>query len=605
MSEDQLPSQEQMDAMRLERLNRTFLKEQEPYVSQTAKQMFRKMVVEERVMPVNAIAFVKRQADVLHGVGFPTTLTTLGRVDFPVQTAPADSDYSPIEYLSTVYPGDTIFPLRQRAQIQRAAAATAVDGMDPIVRRELARKGLLGYEKTKTKLDPKMLDVRLYRGASSPEHMIGVTVAAARCAGSATKRELFERVVRTQFQRRSESYQETVQSYSEDSVSRAAQELQELCAPENITFLLDRISQDAGSWVEQTFSHEPPVIPFGELEVEQICDIFEQDIFWFADWSEEEVQNLVSSFRDAVSSRVMLALIHEDRKTVPGYIEAAFPEKRALRFIELYLGSLDDIVEPLVEAHVTEMVREWADWLHVTMQGSTLAADLDRYVREVFGELMEARDAGEELLKEAANSSFPDNVVAFPKKKTTPEESKSNFASMKENLALLLTYVGDQLAITPPKYRARFFGVVQHLSRAYVKLMLRGEQQSTLTTSDLYSAYRSWTDMQSVYRLFRLVTQDDERGHDAVSAVIDDEIATMPDDEFVRLYESMYANHGAATFGVKIFSETYSWGGKDGYANSLPRARDRLVALCENSPELFSGEFYKEYQDWKKEYGGK
>lgn len=585
-----MPSQEELAQQKRKRLARELPKDTvRPYVPMAVRKQLVRLVEEKRTYPANAVKYLTERAHILREVEFPQELFKLDRSQLPKHTADQQLDYSPLDYMTVTYRGLSLWPLRQAAIIQRWGANKDVGEMDPIVRREAARIGMLDMERKMTKLSPEMPDVRELRGASLAPDLMGLVKAVCRCQDSELKREMLMSTLQIRLHARAERLGGT----------NTTDELNELAEPENLAFMCEQVNAHAGGWVEQRFERNAPVAVLGGLELKQYFQLFERDVFWYADWPEEDVRKFRESFEEELRRHLRGAIFSGVHTSVEVYARELLGAESKTRYVEMYLGKpLHQIITEEAEAEVTELLESTEYVMKDTAEGGDIPFMVEEMIHGVVDDIIKAETAEEKepaggKKKQDANE-YSNMVRLFPEPASAPARPEPTTA---DNFALIMKQLTLALRFTPKEMHERLAGLARRLGELYIR-EITGPDFEKLRTSDLYSVYHSHSRTQDLHKLIRRFVGD-EPARELIYSIEEARLGEMTDEEFASLYNAMRNNHGPAVFGKQIFSEEYDWVGVEGFRNSLPVARQRLVRLLEERPELFNDKMNRDFRKWK------
>lgn len=612
-----LPTPQEMIAKRQERLDAAFTPEQRRYLPEAMRHQLEAMTKD--TYPANAVEFLTTRVSILEKSQLPPDVFAVERSSLPQHLGRADFEYPVIDLLSTAYPGGTSVPIKQLAMIERDKKSQSIRGMDPLLRRQMAQQGMLEHERTMTRLNPKGADSNLL-SASRVEHIFGVIRAAERCYDSTLKTDLFQRTIHHRFDRRIANYEEAMQK-KYGAPSDGAVALQELSDPANLTLLQEHIHQTAGAWVREKFP------PGGEMRflqtptIEQCLEIFDSDIFWFADWPDKDIQKLIADFSAQLPEYIQGTVLFNDesRKSISGFAESAFPSKRAARHIEMYTGTpLKEMVAEQVRIAITEDISITSEIIVDTLRGGEIPMAIKGIVDEMIATLkkMDVRKQQPETTPTAVEQTSKSNVVDLAAYRTKQEEKfkVAPHTTVVENLKFLLETIIDKVEFTPPEFRARYFGICQTLDRAYIQSVFQTDRH-TLAMPDIYGLYRGKgrSVFYDIYRLTNFVLGDEATSLRTIHELIDENMLKMNDSEFAQLYDRFFTQDASGSFfkhtvAVKkertLYEKTSTTRRAPPtptlkeYMNILPQTRERLERLLTEQPNLFSTELQTAYSRW-------
>lgn len=612
-----LPTKEEMIAKRKERLAAAFTPSQIPYIPESMRRQLSAMT--EETYPANAVEFLTTRVEILEKSQLPTEIFAINRTNLPKPTGRADFDYPVVDFMATAYPGETVVPIKQLAMIERLKKNKEIAGMDPIVRRQLAQQGLLEYERRLTKFNLKGADSGL-RSAARVEHIFGIVRSAERCYDSALKTDLFTRVLRQRFAKRIASYdQEMQEKFGVPSDSAAA--LRELSEPSNVRAVQEHIHQTAGPWVDEKFPREATVTFLQTPTIEQCLQVFDSDIFWFADWSDKDIQKLIADFSAQLPKYIQSTVLFNDesRKSISGFAESAFPSERAARHIEMYAGTpLKEMVAEQVRIAITEDISITSEIIVDTLSGGEIPMAIKGIVDEMITALkkMDTRKQQPDTAPTAVEQTGKSNVVDLAAYRAKQEKKfkVEPHTTVAENLKFLLETIIDKVEFTPPEFRARYFGICQTLDRAYIQSVFQTDRH-TLAMPDVYGLYRGKdrSVFYDIYRLTKFVLGDQEASLRTIHQLIDENMEKMNDTDFAKLYDRFFTQddrggffqHAVAVKKERTLYEKTSTARQTSptstlkeYMNILPQTRERLERLLTEQPNLFSAELQAAYSRW-------
>ncbi len=609
-----VPTPAELAEQKKDRLAKEIPEADRLYLPEAIRTQLAQFVDEDGIYPGHAVVFLKKRLDFLRRSEIPPSVFEIGRQDLPHHTAPEELDYPVLDYLTAVYFNASLFPLRSLAAIGNTAGQRRVHQMDPIVRRELARQGLLDYEKMSTShINPNAPDVKKLRAAMFGGDMLSFVRAAVNCHDSGFKQSLFHRIVQHRLTVRADNLDELIRKASgkKDDESNTGQELRELTDPDNIDYLMQRLHTEAGPWVSQHFATDAEVVHLPNAKVEDYLEVFDHNIFWFEDWDEETTKRYLAGFAQSVEEAIELAFEGiEEAQSVNGYAELAIPAARGAQYIEMYLGTtLEQLVTETIHERLTEYISSTLYVYKDTLEGGRLPYELDQFMEELISRMSKERTAAESPeLTESANEgpshvSEPSNVIDLAavraqRAKVHTPEPVSPQSTLSENLNIMLREIAGQVKCVPTPLRKRFFDVSTRIGTAYVRTILH-EDRKTLTTTDLYVGYKSHSKLYNLTRLNNFIMGADQ-GMAATQLIIDDELANLSDEEFADVFGNVMDNYNGRSFSISVFSEQYQWLGQGSYRNALAKSRDRLIHLLEDQPSIFNSDrLVQEYRRWK------
>lgn len=617
-----VPTGEQLVKQKRARLAQEFPEPDSQYLPKAIRALLVELIEKDGIYPASAVGFLRKRVEFLRGSEIPPSLFSISRQDLPHHSAPDELDYPVLDYLTAAYFGASLFPLRSLAAMGSTGAKKRVQGMDPLVRRELRRKGLLDYEKTTgtSRLSSKAPDVRKLRAAMYGGDILAITRAAVNCYGNPLKQSMFRGIMHARLTLRADNLDAKVDRAkgSDDAESTTGQELRELADPANIDYVMERLDTEAKPWVEQQYAPDAEVIQLPNARVEDYIEVFDNNIFWFQDWDEETIKRYLTGFAKSVEEAIEAALeTLDETKSVGGYADLAIPAARGAQYVEMYLGTtLEQLVTDTIEQRLQEYISS-SLWVYKdTIGGGRLPYEIDEFLRELFDEWTEKVRAAEEPAMERPAANDIDTADVAPlnnvidlaavraerAQATAIEPAKQS--TLSENLTIILRAIGNEVKRVPTELRQRFVHLSARIGAACVRAILQ-EQRTNLHTVDLYVTYKSHSKLSQLNRLNGMILGPDQ-GMDATQSIIDSELSNLSDEEFAEVFRYVAANHGIASFGTQVFSEQYRWEGRGGYTNTLPKSRDRLIRLLEERPSIFNSDLLvNEYQRWKEKQGVK
>ena len=599
----EMPTPDQIRAKQHQRLDRDLDPEGVgKFVAPSVLAQLHKLVDTNQIYPANAVKYLRTRSEIFSRAELPAPLLQTTREQLPKKTAADEVDYSPVDYLATVFRGAPLFPLIVMAKIQRWKAGENDKEMDPIVRREAARKGLLSHTRSLTKLDPRAADVRMLRGASYPLDVIGLVKAASRCEESDKKRALFKNVARTRLRAKAERY----------GGKHTATELHELTEEENLDFILTQLHSQANEWVDENYPPEASVSNIGDLKLEDYLRVFESNVFWFADWPDEQIEKYLDDFEVTFRQYIRGALFWERGRKIKNYASLILKSESKVNYIEMYLGKP---VREIIEEEATAAVGEEINSIRVVFEDTLAGGDFPEWIVGIVEDVIKEFEAGkdeqevpeakakkEEVKGEDVDvNDEKDNVVElFPAQKEIAEAAadvlEEDTTRKDRNLAIIINQLIRSLEFIPDEMQQRFFQLCHRIADAYITETISNPDVH-IDTGDLLSSYKKYTKFYDLFKVYRRMFGE-QKARTTINRLIDTSINELPDEEFAEVYNRIWRNHGPATFARQVFSETYMWVGAE-QTNSLPASRARVVGLMEKQPGLFDEKLLSTFQRWK------
>lgn len=603
------PSQTDWALKRMERLEAEIATPAFQYANPATIRQLRQMVAVGGIFPANARNLIRERARILHNENFPPELFQIRRADLPVQTGPDHLVYSPLDYLASSMPGATLFPLKAIQRMQYTRERNKTHDEDPLTLREKYRTGLM---QVITKLNPNSYDVKTLRGVSSPHDIAEIIETATACFGDPAKEEMFIQVLTNQFRIKIDTYNRAIRAKTgnPEAESFTSQELEELIHPENIRYLMKRIAETSGKWVE---ARKAPaeVLPI-RPNLQFYADLIKRNPFWFARLSAEEIKKRCMELEALLEENVgdqTWAVMTTNAKY---YLK----DKRPTRYDPYLSRPFTAIAEERVEQEIRQLVETSEDMFRDALQGGTyvpgmagLIDAISEAVKEMMDKMQEkvrqkkaektgAVETNEEAeaAAEQAEEKNDDNILYFPEqgrqKNTPPKELGWQLAKLTELTALVSRSVSPELI-------GRFHNILRRILEAQINEMVSNAKNGTKTmhTGDIYAAGK---ETQKLYPMFRLFSRihGEQKARQLIDSVIEEKLGTLTDDEFAKLYADMFNNtamQGRQTFSQFILPPEFVAPGTDKMMipNRLPVARRRLLGMLIQRPELFHENFVK------------
>lgn len=611
------PSQTDWAQKRMERLEAEITTPAFQHASKATIQQLRQMVTVGGIFPANARNLIRERASILEQERFPSELFQIHRTDLPAQTALAEMDYSPLDYLASSMPGATLFPLKAIQRMQYTRERNKTRDEDPLTLREKYRMGLM---QVITKLNQNSYDVKTLRGVTAPADIIEIVEAATLCHGDPDKENMFIRVLSTQLRIKIDTYNRAIRAKTgnPEAESFTSQELEELIHPENIRYLMKRIAEISGEWVE-TRKAPAEVLPI-RPNLQFYADLIKRNPFWFARLSSEEIKKRCMELEALLEENVGDQTCAVMTTNAKYYLK----DKRPTRYDPYLSRPFAAIAEERVEQEIRQLVETSEDMFRDALQGGTyvpgmagLIDAISEAVKEMMDKMQEkvrqkkaektgAVETNEEAeaAAEQAEEKNDDNILYFPeqgRQKNTPPQKAEN--DQEKELGWQLAKLTELTALVSrsvsPELIGRFHNILRRILEAQINEMVSNAKNGTKTmnTGDIYAAGK---EAQKLYPMFRLFSRihGEEKARQLIDSIIEEKLGTLTDDEFAKLYADMFRNtvlQGRQVFSQFILAAEFTAPGYPGrlIKNRLPCARTRLIALLIRRPELFHENFVK------------
>lgn len=575
-------------------------------------------------IPKNVMNFLDKNFDVFRTANFPRELLQLDSTQLPTH-ADTNKSFSPICTIATVIPGVSLFPLRSLQAIQSSAANKHIRDMDPINRQELARRGMLQIN---TALGNSK-DAKRFYGFPLANDIINITEIMARVSRSPIKRKIFERITTTRLNRMANRLDNEVKKIvkpanNEQVFSRTGRDLRETAKPENINFLLDKVGLATQSWL--TERKEPTeIIPLKKDE--KLIEALQQDPFWFAYASDEEVssqcQQLEKELREFVQDYLLWAPI----SSITGLRQELSGSPTSQDFLQAYIGkNFEEILNEEMHTLIKKQITEARKITHDLLFGKTgYAQDIISFVDDFEQDLKEALSKKQPKIQEdkTKNNQKPASdtldetdvdsettaaiaeqetrhevldLSTYKKKKeklkNKPEEQNSD-ENEKEQMPIYLIarLVELNRMLTkslPKKEMAPLFMIFYQLGSRYIQELFKSENRNSIKMSDLYSPTNRGK-LQKLYHLFAHLS-DERDAEKTITDLAAQELGKLSDTDLVNLYAQFHTQSKAGSIHKIILSDTYTLHKNTGrtYPNRYPSTRERLLQLYKTNPTLFS-----------------
>lgn len=575
-------------------------------------------------IPKNVMSFLDKGFDVFRTAKYPSELLQLDSTELPTHND-ADKSFSPICIIATTIPGVSLFPMRSLQATQRSTAGQHMKGMDPITRRELARQGMLqintGLGNAK--------DAKRFYGFPFANDVIDITEIMARISNSQIKRKIFERIAATRLNRMANRLDDGVKKRvmpveKEKVFSRTGRDLRETARPENINFLLDEVGKIAQPWLAgQAESAE--IIPLKKDE--KLIETLQQDPFWFAYASDEEVSAQCQQLEKELREFIQDYLTWAPTGSVSGLRQELAGSPTSQDFLQAYIGKdfeeiLNEEMQPLIKEQITEAKKVTHDLLFgktgyaqdVISFVDEFTQDLEKILSEkqtntkddktkkskkITGSALDETDTDAETIVAMAEQENKPEVLDFSTYKKKREESKNKPKEKNDDrdgkeqtpiyLIARLIELNRMLTKSLPKTEmAPMFMIFYQLGTRYIQEFFKLENRADIQMSDLYSSSNR-SKLKKLHRLFGQFS-DEEEATRSITYLVAQELEKLSDTDLINLYAQLHTDSGAGPINNIVLSDTYTPQGSNGltYPNRFPATRQRLLQLYREKPNLFN-----------------
>lgn len=607
---------EQWEFTRMARLGKEIKTPEFNHVSEATIGQLQEMVIKGKIVPMNARNLIVQRARILQQEGLPADVFKIRRSDLPVQSAPRELDYSPLDYLAASTPGATLFPLRAIQRMQYTRARKAKSDMDPLTMREQYRQGLLQIV---TGMNRNSYDVKTLRGVSSPEDIIEIVESINLCAGDPMKEEMFIKVLTNQLQVKIDAYDKAVRQRTNnpEAQSNTSRELRELIEPENIRHLMRQITLTTKEWFA-TRKPDAEVLPL-RPDLAHYDRMIKQNPYWFARVPGPELAARCKEFEQLATQNIDDQVVSRLTTDTARYIQG----NRPTRYDPYLSRPFAEIAKEKVEIYLQDILQTTEGMYENALSGGSQVPIFSKLIDELgkaFVEFLEKAEKKKTELKKRAEKKeetgdvLDDEVAADTESANEnsnvfylsdlkkPEPVMVEDTGMERQLSWQLAKLTDLTNLVSkgvsPELMRRFHNIVRRIAESTIAEMVQNSigPDSKVKTDDFYAIAK---DYSKLYGLFRLMARihDEETSRKLIDSIIEEKLGALSDDEFAGMYARMFENtclNGRQTFSQFILPQQFRAPGYDMMiSNRLPNARVRLVTLLTQRPELFHPNFVK------------
>lgn len=579
------------------------------------------MIERWQFVPKNVMGFLEKGFEVLDSRNYPAELLQLDSNELPEHEDEYKS-YSPICAIATVIPRASLFPLRTIQETQRNAAEKEIKDMDPIQRSEMRRRGQLQIN---TSLgDAK--DAKAFYGFPFATDIIDATEIIARMGDSQIKRDIFQRITTARLTAMADRLDEGAQRSLSPAdktngkiiSSRTGRELRELVQPANMSFILNKIGEIGKVWLEgrPEIAEIEPIV-----KEENLIEAAQHDPFWFVYTTDEEVNERCQELERELRQHIQDYLEALPLGSISNFREKLVGSPMGHDFLEAYLGkSLDEIFTEETKKIAKEKIEEIRKILLPIISGKAsyfdvadkLAAFIDKGLvanltrsgdkigatKKTTATTME--DAESDVgLALAERDSHLGEIINLDTRRALAQMKKERTIEgyeLQKQKQTALYWVArvielNRVLVQPltQDELMPLFMIFNKIGAQYVTGLFKPTERKNLEMSHIYSMRNiRKSKLTELARLFTSLS-DPETAERDVTNIVAEELNRLSDPDFVELYAQFHINAGAGPISTIVLPESFTPHGQEGltYPNRYPAARERLLRLYQDSPDLF------------------